>query len=35
MKNGGEIELEFTTQGLNDHDIREDGLKMVHFQEDQ
>ena len=31
MKNGGEIELEFTTQGLNDHDIREDGLKMVHF----
>ena len=31
MQNGEDIEQEFTKEGLNKHDIREDGLKMVHF----
>lgn len=31
MRNGEDIEQEFTREGLNKQDIREDGLKMVHF----
>jgi hypothetical protein len=31
MQNGEDIELEFTKEGMNKQDIREDGLKMVHF----
>lgn len=34
MRNGEDIEQEFTREGMDKRDLREDGLKMVHFQDD-
>jgi hypothetical protein len=34
MKQGNEIEMEFQAEGMNEEQIRESGLKMVHFTND-